>query len=275
MAVQSTKLSRQRSALRNANDTGYDYEYIVVCEASDTLETAIAHSTVPTLGGSINGRYVAVVDWEEVRDGVGVFRARVSTSSSAPSRVSGASSSENPLLQPVTKGVRFVRTERGITYDQLGAVIANSAGTPYADVTIDDYDMVLWFRKNVATFDQNVAADAIGCVNAAPWRGWAAGMARVTDISAEYATYNGSEYAIVSTEITIRKGPQYWALRLVDEGPRDSAGNPPASATGDLIDGVENLDGSGNFVTGYGAAAVNEFDVLPTYNFAFVDWYTT
>jgi hypothetical protein len=130
---------------------------------------------------------------------------------------------EGPLSQPPEYRWSSAVSTEEVEKDAEGFALINTADEPITGVMEDFYDSVLTVTFNVASYDERLARQYRGAVNADEYRGAPPGTVLVSDITA-VSRGQGSEqpYFSVGVELIFREDG--WDRRFLNQGFREWVG---------------------------------------------------
>ncbi|HIJ70649.1 MAG TPA: hypothetical protein HPP87_04710 [Planctomycetes bacterium] len=212
-----------------------------------------------------------------------------STRPAGPADESQIDPTVSPLQLPWQISWGFAGREEPIDRDINGDPIVNSADEAFdPPVTRPFYDLTLAIIRNQAEYNPLLAADYKDTLNSDYFYGFAPGIVKCADISADSARNADLFYWHVHYQFQMRRIG--WALKLIDRGYRekvgvDGEGKPiydaimmGTSESGEADDDQKvpvnqpaYLDGSGRKKADSAAITVLEFDILESKDFSVLE----
>lgn len=182
----------------------------------------------------------------------------------------------DPLDRSTKLDFEILKFEEAADKDRDDVAITNSAGGAFDPPLVKQVPVVaLHFRRNVTSYDIDLALQYVETVNASEWYGVPAGQAKCEEISWSELRYeNGVEYREERVTILVRN--KSWQPQVLDIGMYYRITNPVSGAVnaGTILDqnGVPlnapyKLDGSGNVLPDGAADKFLPFNVLEERDF--------
>lgn len=186
-----------------------------------------------------------------------------------------------PLLRPATFDWSNRREEFFFPVDTRGNHYVTPAGVPLENPPATPIHLlVLTITKNVASYNPVVMNGYADAVNLTTFLGFAAGYAKIEDISPsklQHETINGVHYQFYTMETVVAFRRIAWHPHyIVAKGRQYKNGSGdlvPSSADGVLTDHEEFLDAAGEKTTAAGAYLIPRYP-FPELNFAGIAQFT-